>query len=404
MQYFTSLELPGVLVLTFKKVLMKHSILFILLCVPFLTQAHIISVKEVDKGLYVMYYDTTGQKRIVTKSTIVEFKTYIALIEMPISNDGAGTKHLQDYTEGGEEVLKVLKEHFPKKPLKYVLSTHWHPHSISSVLPFISRGITVFTTQKNFKRLNQFVDSVTYAKYKSFISFINTDGVVLKDHDNEIVAYRLDKKDYLHIPTDDFVFYYLPRYNILHNSCMFQRFAGYKVMDKELVSSRVDDLFQLIAEKQLDPDYLITTDTYWDGVNGTVSGDTLRTMRNKGITMGTLEKQLLSVDEATFITKADSVMKYLMDHKIPYSIVNTAIYTLLKKHELSKALAVARLQALLNPSDPNVWDTYGEVYYFLGDKKMAEKYHTQCLKVDKEFTSGGPEVWQEDLESYQQMW
>lgn len=367
-------------------------------------QTHIKSIKEVTKGLYVMYYDTTSQKKVITKSTIVEFKNYIVLIEIPISNDGAGTKHLKDYSQEGEEVLKVLNLNFPNKPLKYVLSTHWHPHSISSILPFVSKGITVFTTQKNFERLSEFVDSANYAKYKQYVRFIDADGEILKDKTNQIFAYRLDIKDYPHIPTNDFVFYYLPKYNVLHNSCMFQRFAGYKVMDKEFVSSRVDDLFQLIEEKQIDPDYLITTDTYWDGGNGVVSGDTLRKMRKEGLTMGTLEKQIMAIDEQKMLLNSDSMLNFMLENKIPYSILNGAVYTLLRKHDLSKALAVARLQVLLNPSNPNVWDTYGEVYYFLNNKKMAQRYHDQCLKIDKNFTIGGEDVWQKDLESYQELW
>jgi hypothetical protein len=38
------------------------------------------SFTKVRDGLYLMYFDTTAEKRYVTKSTIVEFSNFIALI------------------------------------------------------------------------------------------------------------------------------------------------------------------------------------------------------------------------------------------------------------------------------------------------------------------------------------
>ena len=94
----------------------------------------------------------------------------------------------------------------------------------------------------------------------------------------------------------------------------------------------------------------------------------------------------------------------IIDNNIPPSLINTAVYTLLRDNKLSKALAIARLQTLLNPSDANSWDTYGEVYYFLGNEQMALFYEKQSTKVDPGFSGGGLEVWKNDLESYKKIW
>ncbi len=360
-------------------------------------------IKKVDDGLYMMYYDTTAQKHVVTKSTVVEFKKFIVLIEMPVTNDGGGSE-VSEHEAGGEEVLQALKDKFPHKPLKYVLSTHWHGHSISSIKPFITRGITVVTTQKNFSILKKMVDSNTYAQYGKYIHFVGDEGMTIEDKTNEITAYRLDKKDYPNIPSGDFLFFYMPRYNCLHNSCMFQRFSTARAMGKELVSSRVDDLAAFVRAHNMNPRYIVTTDTYWDDATGTVPGDTLRKMLSTGITMGTLENQVIAIDETTMLTKTDSVLKYLMDNMIPYSVLNSAVYNRLRHKDFSKALAIARLQALINPSNPNVWDTYGEVYYFMGELKLAKKYEQQSKRIDKEFTQGGEATWKRDLETYKADW
>lgn len=369
-----------------------------------MAQTKIKGIKKIDNGLYVMYYDTTHQKRIVTKSLIVEFKKYIALLEMPISNDGSGTTVLTDHSEGGAIVLNTLNKYFPNKPLKYILSTHWHPHSISSILPFVSRGITLITTANNFKMLTQFVDSAAYKKYKKNIVFVDDNGMTIGDKNNKIEIYKLNKKDYPNIPTEDFLFFYMPRYNCLHNSCMFQRFASSKVMGKELVSVRVEDLNKFLSTHQLAPKYLITTDTYWDEPGGYVLGDTLRKMMKTGIGMGALANEILNFDVHTITNNSDSVLKYLMDNRVPYSILNIAVYDALKTNKLDKALAIARLQVLINPSSANSWDTYGEVYYFMGEMKMAKKYEAASKQIDKSFDIGGEKIWEKDFETFRTLW
>ncbi|MDB5036403.1 MAG: hypothetical protein JWQ98_3644 [Chlorobi bacterium] len=361
------------------------------------------SIRKVADGLYLMYYDITSEKPIVTKSTIVEFNDHIALLEMPISNDGAGSVNLKDHSEGGEKVLRALHDYFPGKPLKYVLSSHWHPHSISSILPFISRGITVITTRNNFKRLSEFVDASAVEKYGRYLQFVDGDSLVLGDAMNSIIAYRFTKEEYHHVPTEDFLYFYLPKYNYMHSSCMFQRLEGTNVGGKEMISSRVEDLNRFMLSKNIAPRYVITTDTYWDDGNGMASGDTLRAMFRDGVTMSALENEVMNMDESALVVKSDSIIKYLAENHVPYSILNNAVYSALSKHDLKKALALARLQALVNPSDPNVWDTFGEVYYFLGEIKLARKYETQSTRIDRNFKAG-EQVWKKELEDFRKKW
>lgn len=362
------------------------------------------NIKKIGDGVYLMYYDSTAQKSIVTKSTVVEFADYIALIEMPISNDGAGTVHLKDYSEGGENVLQTLRTVFPDKPLRYVLSSHWHPHSISSIIPFISKGITVVTTANNFKRLGEFVDSATFKQYHQYIRFVEGDSLLLQDSSNSIIAYRFSKTDYPSVPTEDFLYFYLPKYNFFHCSCMFQRLRGHAVKGKEMISIRTEDLYKFTAAKGLIPKHFIGTDMYWDEADGMISGDTLQHMMRNGIGMSVLENEIRTIGEETLILQSDSIVKDLLMGAVPTSILNRAVYTSLEKRELKKALALARIQALLSPSNPNSWDTLGEVYYFLGERELAQHYERQSKRVNKEFKNGGEEVWKKELESFQKKW
>lgn len=367
-------------------------------------QTNITSIQKVDDGLYLMYYGKTSEKASVTKSTVVEFRDYLVLMEMPISNDGAGAVHLTDHTEGGEQVIQKLKEFFPGKPLKYVLSTHWHPHSISSIIPFISRGITVVTTRKNFSRLSEFVDSTTFAAYHDYIRFVETDSMVIADGPDSVIAYKFDKADYPSVPTQDFLYFYLPKYRCLHCSCMFQRLRGALVKGKELVSGRVEDLNRFIESRKIAPRHFICTDILWDEDDGMTSGDTLQALMRNGITMSSVEQDLLNISEETLLMKSDSIIGSIMTDNIPVNSINRAIYTALERKDLQKALALARIQALLVPSDPNAWDTFGEVYYVLGNMQLAKRYEMQSRRIDKDFNIGGETVWEKDLKDFQKRW
>lgn len=367
-------------------------------------QTPALSMKKAGDGLYILYYDTTATKSIVTKSTVVEFSDFIALIEVPISNDGIGAVNLKDHSEGGNRVLEFLKKSFPEKPLKYVLSSHWHPHSISSILPFISRKITVVTTRANFVRLSEFVDSAAYREYGNYVQFVDGDSLEIQDPSNRIVAYRFTKKEYPNVPTQDFLYFYLPTNNCLHSSCMFQRLLGRVVYGKEMISSRVEDLHRFLETKQIVPQHVITTDTYWDGADGMISGDTLQQMFRAGITMGSIESDIQHLSVETLTTKTDSLVKNYALNGVPVNMLGRAVTAALHEKDLTRGLALARLQALVNPSDPNAWDTFGEVYYFLGETGLARMYAWQSTRIDKNFTIGGEEAWKKELENFQKEW
>ena len=136
---------------------MKFKILF-LIVVSFVStnlfsQSEINKIKKINDGLYFMYFDSSN-----SKSTIVEFKEYLVMLEVPIIDKGGGATQLVDDIKGGEKVMRTLKNHFPDKPLKYIMHSHWHMHSISSITPFINEGVSIISTKMNFDVLSKFME------------------------------------------------------------------------------------------------------------------------------------------------------------------------------------------------------------------------------------------------------
>jgi tetratricopeptide (TPR) repeat protein len=123
-----------------------------------------------------------------------------------------------------------------------------------------------------------------------------------------------------------------------------------------------------------------------------------------GILPSSIESEILDLTNGKLIENSDTIFKYFSKNGIPKYLINRLVYKLLAKKELNKALELAKFQAYYFPSDPNCWDTLGEVYYFLGDTILADKYYKDAKKIDSKFAGGGEKQWKIDLENHKLMW
>jgi glyoxylase-like metal-dependent hydrolase (beta-lactamase superfamily II) len=72
-----------------------------------------------------------------TRSLVVEFADHLAVIE---ASTGSAN---------GERIVDVAKRHWPSKPIRYFLFSHFHPHYLGGVRAFIAEGATIVTTPGN---------------------------------------------------------------------------------------------------------------------------------------------------------------------------------------------------------------------------------------------------------------
>ncbi|MEO8512215.1 MAG: hypothetical protein ABI543_01515 [Ignavibacteria bacterium] len=378
----------------------KYFILFTLMFPVFLNaqSGDFNKITDAGSGVYFMYYDSSD-----SKSTIVEFEDFIALVEAPVKDEGGNAKVLIEHQEAGEKILNSLNNYFKNKPLKYFLHSHWHPHSVSTINPFLKSGVKVVSTEANQNIIKKFIDTLGITNYKDNFIFVS-DSLVISDSKNKLVAHRFTQKEYPNTPTEDYLFFYLPKQNIIHCACMYNKWEGVPVDGKEILTGREEDLNRFLAGRNLKPEYLIRLTNEKNEPNDMQPLSGLENVISSGIRSSDIMKSLMDIDQMKLNESSDEIVNDLIKKNIPPSIINSAVYSLLRKKDLPKALSFARIQALLNPSDPNSWDTYGEVYYFMGDNLMAAYYEKQSKKVKPDYSSGGIEVWQKDLENHQKIW
>jgi len=355
-------------------------------------------ITDSGNGIFFMYYDSSN-----SKSTIVEFEDFIVLIEAPVNDQGGNATDLRDHSAGGEKILRTLKNQFPGKPLKYFLHSHWHPHSISTINPFLSAGVKVVSTESNYGVIKRFVDTAGIKNYRENLVFIS-DSLEISDNKNKIVVHRFTKKDFPNVPTEDYLFFNFPIQNIMHCGCMYNKWEGEPVDGKEMLTGREEDLHKFMSVKGIKPEYLIRLSKEKKEANDIQPIGGLENVVSNGIKGSDIMKGFIAIDQKILDEDPDTILQDIIKKKIPSSILNSTVYSLLRKKELNKALSFARLQALLNPADPNSWDTYGEVYYFLGETELAAYYEKQSKRINPEFSTGGMDVWKKDLEEHQRIW
>ena len=379
---------------------MKKSLFIALFLFPvilFSQSADFNKITSAGNGIYFMYYDSSN-----SKSTIVEYNDYIVLIEAPVKDQGGNATVITEHEQAGEKILSSLKNYFKNKPLKYFLHSHWHPHSVSTINPFLKNGVNIVSTESNYNVIKRFIDTVIFPDHKNNFTFVN-DSLIISDGTSSIVAYRFTKKDYPNVPTEDYLFFYMPKQNLMHCACMYIKWSGEPVDGKEMITGREEDLYRFINSKNLKPEYLIRLNNEKNDKNDMQSLTGFENIMNNGIRSTDLVEELMKTDQKILDDNSGDFIQSLISKKIPASIINSIVYSFFRNKELAKALSFARIQTLLNPSDPNAWDTYGEAYYLSGNIEMAEYYQKQSKKISPEFESGGMEVWQKDLENYKKV-
>ncbi|HEY0740006.1 MAG TPA: hypothetical protein VGD40_01040 [Chryseosolibacter sp.] len=354
---------------------------------------------KVADGFYHLFYDSS-----TAKSTVIEFEKFIALVEVPIRNEGGGATHLRDHSFAAQKVIAALEKYFPKKPLKYVLHSHWHPHSISSVKPFLVRGTTLISTQSNFERLKEFVDSTTVIRYNKQIRFVDSDSLVIKDKTNSIVVYRFLQSEYKSTPAKEYLYFYFPKYAALHSGCMYAKSQRTLADGREIVTDRVKDLDAFVRRKNLKVDNFVRINGDKQSPLCLMQGEEFKLICKTGVTVSDINDAYFSIGTEALNNNQDSLAQVILTHNIPASILNGNVYSSLRERNFNRALAFARLQVLVSPSDANAWDTLGEVNFILGNTELAKSFHAQSLKVDPGFNTGGLNAWTQTLREYSELW
>lgn len=336
-------------------------------------------------------------------STVIEYPGFLVVLELPMINAGGGViKNLRQDIPKAERFLAFLESEYQNKPVKLVLSSHWHLHSLSGITPFLKRGTKLVTAKANWEYsiTNGLLDS-TFS-YSSQIISLTQDTTLLTETAFPISVIFLDES-YKNKPTKEYLFFYFPENKALHASCMCAlNEINFSQQPEFIYNNRLIDLEKAIKSHNLKVEYLfkltseagIEKNTYklpW------FSASYFEEFLKRGKSSEVVIKNLSKVNLDSLTSEKDKIISYLIEKNIPGTLVNSLVYRFIKEKKYDEAVQWAQILNLYHIGNSDFLDTMGEAYYNTGNMIMAQLISNQLTKLKPEFQNQF-KVWKETKE------
>jgi hypothetical protein len=336
------------------------------------------------------------------QTTVIEYPEFLVLSELPFSDQGADkSTDLSEDIPRADRFIQFINREFGNRPVKFVISSHWHLHSLSAITPFFDNGTRLITTKNNwaYSVTHGFLGTVSAEKYASQIVEIGTDTTILAETNFPIRVLYIDTT-YKNKPTDDYLFLYFPANKTIHASCMCPLPQVDLAVKKNIIfSDRLSDLHEAISRRNLPIDTIIrlgrsepVTGTYLPPV---FTRSYFDDYMNHGISMHTAARQFTEMDRERISRRQHEILSDAMRNNTPASVINQAVYNCIRTKDFDKAVALARILVLYSPGELNYIDTMGEAYFMAGDSTAAFYYDGLLKKKDPKF-GGGLKSWEEN--------
>lgn len=188
---------------------------------------------------------SVDQDNVDSRSLVVEFADYVAVIEAAVGS------------ANGERLVDSVRARFPKKPIRYALFSHHHPHYTGGLRALIAEGATVVTTPGN----EAFVREVAAYPFRIAPDRLArkprplrlqtfTGRFELADKANRLVAVDIGERS---THTDEFVVFWLPQ-----QSLVFETEQGWVTVDGKLrAARRAEGFLKVLADEGIAADWLV---------------------------------------------------------------------------------------------------------------------------------------------------
>lgn len=328
-----------------------------------------------------------------TQSTVIEYPKFLVIIELPMIDEGGGrsTNLVQDIPKA-ERFLNYLKKEYNNKPIKYVLSSHWHLHSLSGITPFFNQGAILVAAKTNWEYSikNGLFGNAEIKTLEKQVMQVSRDTTILNNTNFPISVLFLDAT-YSNKPTKDYLFFYMPSNKCIHASCMCaMNEIDFKQKPEFIYNDRITDLEKAIKSRNLDVEYLfkLTADLDKDKKNYKLpvfNKSYFEEFKQRGTPMSEIVNSYKKYELSFLQINKDSIIHSLITKKIPAQVINSLVYSLIKEKEFLKALHWAQVLNLYQIGEFDFMDTLGEAYYNAGDFVMAQNISNQLALLNPKF-------------------
>jgi tetratricopeptide (TPR) repeat protein len=322
------------------------------------SQSRITETKQIAPHIYVVWLD-----QYENKSLIAEFDKYLVLVEFP-QNDSVS-----------KDLIGNALAMFPKKPIKYVLHSHHHAHSISTFDPFLQlTEATLITTKYNYEEVKNKTKDTFSLKNRTIIY---DSAYTIKDKNNEIKLYEILQSKYA-VPTKEYNIFYFPSQQLLVSGCLFNKPISYF----EVVNARKPALKKFITDNQLGAKILIPTNTSRaSGFVDICSIEMLDTALIKGINPYQFMDNFQSKTIYYLESRSDSLVSEFK--KIPRSFDYLVCANGLRsiKKDYNRAIIIYKTLLAIYPKEVDLYFNIAECYESKGAKIEALAFYNIFLSI-----------------------
>lgn len=321
------------------------------------SQTKISELKKVEDHIYLLWYD-----QYENKSVLAEFNNYLVLVEFP-NNDSCSN-----------DVIKKAKELFPKKPIRYVMHSHHHSHSMSSFDPFLkSTNATLITTKYNLDELKKLT--------RDTVSLINRSitydsSYVIEDKTNEVITYNILQSNYA-VPTKEYQVFYFPKQQLMISGCLFNKPKTYY----EIVNARKPALKKVITDQHLTiKKYIPTNTSRANGFEDICTAEMLDSALINGIDPYLWMNNFQSKSIDYLENHLDSLETEF--RKIPSSFDYNVLANGLKniRKDYNRAIVIYKVLLRIYPNENELYYFIGECYESKNAKLEAAAYFSKYLE------------------------
>lgn len=316
-----------------------------------LSQPFVSEVRSIGDRLHLVWYD-----RYSNKSIVAEFRDFIVLIEFPQGDSLV------------DELITRLGRDFPGKPIRYVMHSHHHSHSISSFDPFHRRTqAKLVTTKYNLEHVKALTTD-TARLLREAIVYSGTHTI--QDRTNRLVAMQVRQSEYA-VPTPEYNVFHFPMQSSMVTGCLFNKPTGYY----EVVNQRKRALKDFMRDRGLNPASLIPTNT--SRTNGFVdicTADMLDNTLTEGLDPDRFAERFKSMDVQYLFSKSDSLKASFSLIPRSYDHIVCANY-LIAGGEYLRAVSVLRPLTELYPTEAVIPGFIAQCYESMGMKTEAVAYY-----------------------------
>ena len=328
--------------------------------------------------------------------TVIEYPEFLVIHEIPSIP--------KELIMDGEDnpLIAFIDSIYLNKPIKYILNSHHHRHSLASVEPFFQRGATLITAIENieiYKKRGILKESTAEEKDSRIIK-IGADTTLLNETENPIEVIYLKKSDYKSIPTETFLFFNFKNQKLLATSCMvYLRDIGKKYGYKGMIfNDRLIHVNEIIKDKKLDVEHTLQLYRLKED-NGLSKPPIFEYSHLKNVLNNSWHRRALSehfqnMSYQKLTVKRDSILNYLIENDIYHVVLNHAIYELIDKKNYQKAVALAQILVNYEPNRLNEIDTLGEAYFNNGQIEIAKHYDQIIQNSKKDIEGLGIAQWE----------